>query len=319
MRLDGGRRPRERSAVRDLSNSDDQQNRQRAFSYYANRSQADLNTGRESLAGRPSERRASTRLQKLRRHSGWVIGSGLLLAAVLYQLQLSSAPRVVSLIPAAEAPFLRDTSVYARAAGKLIASSPANRNKLTINNAAIAADLRKQFPELQSVTVGLPFLGGQPTIYVRPADPALVLATNNETFIIDQQGRALSTLTSEAQLERLRVPSVTDKSNLGFKLGDQVLTRSVTAFIQSVARQHRAQSLDIRAMVLPAGASQLDVYPAGKDYFIKYNTQASAADASEAASLQAGSYEAVRRHLEVKRVTPTEYIDVRLPDRAYYK
>lgn len=291
----------------------------RTFSYYANRSQAELNTGRESLSDKPLPRRLPGRFHRLRIHAGWVTGGVLLLAVVLYQLQLSSTPKVVSLVPASDAPFLRDGRVYQEAATKLISNTPTNRNKLTINTTAISSQLREQFPELQSVTVGLPLIGDTPTIYLRPADPALVLVTDNETFIVDQQGRALSTMTSEAQLTRLKVPTVTDNSKLNFELGDQALSRSVTTFIQTVARQHRAHKADIRAMILPAGSSELDVYPAGKPYFIKYNVHTATADAEKAATLQAGTYEAVRRHLEAKNQTPDQYVDVRLPGRAYYK
>ncbi len=287
-----------------------------AFSYYASRSQTELNTGRETWADKPVQRRLPTKLRKLRNHAGLLAGGTLLLAIVVYQLQLSSTPHVVSIIPASDAPFLQDTRVYQLAAGKLIDESVTNRNKLTINTSGIAADMRQQFPELQSVTVGLPFLGDRPTIYVRPADPALVLVAAGDSFVIDQRGRALTEARSQAQMTRLNIPTVTDQSNLSFKLGDQVLSRQTTMFIRTIAQQHRAHNTDIKAMTLPPAASELDVYLADAPYFIKYNIQ----DNDKLAAVQqTGNYFAVRKHLAGKNLIPQQYVDVRLQGRVYYK
>ncbi len=304
-----------RHPVRRTANRQDQ-SYSKPFSYYANRSQSELNTGRETWADKPVPRRTPGRLQKLKAHWTMIAGGVLLLAVVIYQLQLSSTPNVVSLVAASDAPFLRDTKIYQQAATKLIDNSTTNRNKLTIDTSGIAASLRQQFPELETVTVTLPLLGDRANIYVKPADPALVLATANETFVIDERGRALSEARSQAQLTRLQIPTVTDQSNLAFKLGSQALSRQTTAFIQTVARQHRAHKIDVRAMTLPPAASELDVYITGKPYFIKYNIHDGDA---EAASLQTGSYIATSRHLAAKNITPAQYIDVRLQGRVYYK
>lgn len=288
------------------------------FSYHASRAQTELNTGRETWSDKPGHRTVPSQLQRIRMHWhwAWLAGGALLIAGVVLQLQLSNIPKVVSLIPASDAPFLQDSVVYQQAATKLIESSVVNRNKLTINTLGIADTLKQQFPELQSVTVTLPLLGDAPIIYLRPADPALILVTANKSFIVDKRGRALAEVQSQAQLMRLRLPTVTDQSNLSFKYGDQALSRQTTAFIQTIARQHAAQKAEIQAMTLPSAASELDVYLTGKSYFIKYNLQH--AD-EQSANLQAGSYAAVTRHLTTKDIVPSHYVDMRLQGRAYYK
>jgi hypothetical protein len=231
-------------------------------------------------------------------------------------MQLVSTPDVVSLVPAADAPFLRDTRVYTEAAAKLIGSSATNRNKMTINTAGIASGMQAQFPELHSVTVAVPLIGDTPTVYIRPADPELTLVTAGGTFIIDRHGRALGEPRASGQYSQLGLPTVTDQSSLTFKLGDQALPRSTALFIRTVARQYDAQRATIKAMTLPAGRSELDVYPSGKQYFVRYNIQ----DATEkAAELQSGAYFAANRHLTGKRITPSQYVDVRLQGRVYYR
>lgn len=288
----------------------------RAFSYYANRSQSELNVGREAAADRSDARRMPGRLRTLGIRSGWLALAVIVSGVVVYQMQLSSDVKVMSLVPASDAPFLRDTAQYGAAASKLIDGSATNRNKLTINTGGIATALRQQFPELQSVTVTLPIIGDRPTVFVRPADPSMVLVSGGDTFVIDQQGRALSATTSASQLERLKIPTVTDQSQLRYKLGEQALPRSITTFIQTVSRQLHAQNAEVRAMTLPAVASELDVYLADTPYYIKYNLH----DTDErAAEIQTGTYFAVSRHLAAKRIVPTQYVDVRLQGRAYYK
>lgn len=292
----------------------------RMFSYYANRSQSELNIGREVMLDKPTRKRVPGKLRQLRTHAALLFGAVFVLGVVIYNLQLSSQPTIQSLVSSTDAPFLQPSQTYQQAAEQLIRGSALNRNKLTINTSDITDKLRQQFPELQSVTVTVPLLGDRPVIYIRPADPAMVLAASSGTFLIDRQGRALSEAGSQSQLDALGIPTVTDQARLQIRLGDQVLSRDTAVFIATVSRQLQASDAKITAMILSANGSELDVYPAGKPYFVKYNLHAGAETAAEdAAATQTGSYLAVRKHLDAKRVVPRQYIDVRLAGRAYYK
>lgn len=287
-----------------------------AFSYHANRSMTDLNVGREMASDQPAVRRLPSGLRRMLDRTAWLAGGVLLVALTVYQMQLSSKPTVVSLVPASDTPFLRDTDTYSQAAGKLIAESALNRNKLTVNTTAISNSMLQQFPELQTVTVSLPLLGHTPTVYLRPADPALVLVSGSESFVIDMQGRALSQTASVSQLERLNVPTVTDQSDVEVSLGQQTLPRRTAAFIAEVSRQLRAHDVGVKALTLPAGAGELHVHVEEAPYFIKYNIQA---ESGQAAEQQTGTYLAVRKYLADRGRKPSQYVDVRLEGRAYYK
>jgi hypothetical protein len=287
-----------------------------AFSYHANRSMTELNIGREMPADQPVARRLPGGLRRMLDRTAWLAGGVLVIALITYQMQLSGKPAIVSLVPASDTPFLRETDIYARAAGALIDGSALNRNKLTVNTTAIADGMLRQFPELQSVTVSLPLLGHTPTFYLKPADPALVLASGDDSFVIDLQGRALSRAASTSQLERLNIPTVTDQSDVAVGLGRQTLPRRTAAFVAGVSRQLRASDVSVKAMIMPAGASELHVYVNEAPYYIKYNIQD---EAGEAAEVQTGTYLAVRKYLSDKARQPAQYIDVRLQGRAYYK
>lgn len=288
----------------------------RTFSYYAARSQSEVAFGRETAQEKPPIRRLPTRLQRLRKHSGWLLAFMVALAGLIYELQLSTLPKVVSLVSATEAPFLQESQVYQLAAQQMFAESAANRNKLTVDANAIAARLRERFPELQEVSIALPILGDRPTIYIRPAAPAMVLAASNGTYIVDENGRALADAKAGTNISRLRIPSVTDQSGLAVELGQQVLPRSATAFISRITGQLRSQQLNPQSMTLPAAAGELDVYIAGKPFFVKFNLEKGGA---ESALVQSGTLLAVLKKLEREAKQPAQYIDVRLEGRAYYK
>lgn len=306
-----GRRPRDpqRQAMPSVGQN-------RTFSYYAARSQADFNTGREAVQEKPPLRRLPTRFQRLRKHSPWLLAGLLLVALMVYELQLSTTARVVSLARSSDAPFLQDSKVYQQAASQMFAETASNRNKLTVNAADIAARLQQRFPELQEVSISLPVIGDRPTIFVRPAEPAMVLAASNGTFIVDENGRALAEATAGTNLRRLQVPSVTDQSGLSVKLGKQVVPRSAAAFINTVATQLQAQKIGVQSMTLPVAAGELDVYIAGKPYFVKFNIQKGNEDSP---LVQTGTLIALLRKLEREGTAPSQYVDVRLEGRAYYK
>jgi hypothetical protein len=252
----------------------------------------------------------------LRKHSGWLLLAVALIVLGIYQLQLSTSPRVIALMSNADAPFLQDSNIYGTAAQKLFNASAANRNKLTVNASDIALELRRQFPELQEVSISLPLVGSQPTLYVRPAKPALVLAASNGTYVVDENGRALAEVTARTKLSSLKVPTVTDQSSLRVELGRQVLPRDATDFVGLVSAQLAKQKLSVQSMSLPAAAGELDVYVADKPYYVKFNLQQGSEDS---AAVQLGTLIALVKKLDKDRVAPAEYIDVRLEGRAYYK
>ncbi len=310
------RRPEQRAPGRQPLSRMPEVGQNRTFSYHASRSQNEFNLGREAVQDKLPARRLPSKLQRLRRHSGLLFLAVLAIILLVFEMQLSAVPKVVSLANSSDAPFLQSTDVYERAAAKLFQSSPSNRNKFTVNAPAIESALRNDFPELKDVSVALPIVGHQPVVYVQPASPALILSTNNGTFVVDENGRALIKADATTQLDNFKVLTVTDQSGVLIRLGKQALTHATTTFIQTVTRQLQAQHVSVKAMTLPAASSELDVYIGGTSYFVKFNLQ----DTNDsAANIQTGTYLALKKHLEEQGKTPGQYVDVRLEGRAYYR
>jgi hypothetical protein len=304
------------SAVRQRLTSLPPAGQNRTFSYHASRSTSDFNLGREALPNKPPLRRLPSRIQRLRRHFGWLLALVLFVGAASYEMQLSTRPVVLSTVQASDAPYLQSSQTYAQAASELFNASAANRNKLTVNTTQISRRMLAKFPELQDVVISLPLIGDRPTMYIKPASAALVLSTASGRYILDDSGRAVSTANGGSGVAHLRLPVVSDKSGLQVRISQQILPHSTVLFIATVRQQLAAQKLTISSMALPAQASELDVYLEGRPYFAKFNLHDAAADA---AVLQSGTLAAVTHKLTKQGITPAEYIDVRLEGRAYYK
>lgn len=291
------------------------ESRPRAFSYYANRSQQGENTGRLQVREQAISRsRTRDLLRYWLSHLGAVIAVLAILVCAVSVLSLSANPKIMPLTSSSSGRFLSDSSVYAEAASRILDSSFANHNKITINTGSIAKQLMREFPELSDVSVTLPLLGHRPIIYIEPTKPVFVLvASSHKAFVIDTNGRALIDTSRTSGLDKLNLPVITDQSGLIVHQGDIVLPREDVQFIKEVIGQLKARHIGVKSMTLPPVASELDVVPAGQKYKVKFNLH------SQTARQQAGTFLAVRQKLKKDNVTPSKYVDVRVDGRAYYK
>jgi len=281
------------------------------FSYHANRSVREANQYRD--AEREQNPKMSRRAQQLR----WLKKApniALLLACVVlaaFCLQLSSKPKVQAVGTSGSELFLRDKQVYATAAQE--AFTPwLNSNKLTVNADKISADLKKQFPELQAVSVSLPVFGTQPTVYIQPAIPKLILVASSGMFVLDANGRALISGNQVAKLTELGVPVVNDESGIPIEPGNIALPKDTVSFISEVVGQLKAKQLTVTSMTLPGGTNELHVKISGLGYSVKFNLHGNARE-------EAGAFLAVKQYLEGAKKAPRAYVDVRVENKAYYQ
>ncbi len=284
------------------------------FSYHAARSMRP-DTLRD--IDRPDEATIAARRKRRRSLASNARVVGVTLAVILFavlDLMLSTTPKVVETGDSSGQIFLRSSATYAAAARQLLSSSAFNHNKVTVDTKQISADMQREFPELTAVNVTLPFVGSQPVIYIQPAAPKLVLATQSSgSLVIDNEGRALISTTQVTGLSKLHLPTVTDQSGLKVKVGESALTAADVSFVAEVVGQLSAKGVTITSLTLPVASSELDVRVSGASYFIKFNLAAT--DARQ----EAGTYLAVRNYLATHSQTPLAYVDVRVPGRAYYK
>ncbi len=284
-----------------------------AFSYHALRSEQDVSTGRQEP--RP-DRRAQTRPFWQFWSKRFVMAATLVVAiAVFVNVSVLLPSAKITLLDGASAtnPLLRSNGAYQQAADAILTKSVWNRNKITVNTGALRAGLLKQFPEIDDASVSLPLFGHRPVVYLQPAQAALILNASNGSFVVDTRGKALLSASASASSTTSGLVQLTDQGGLTVKLNQQALTAQDVAFIQTIISQLKARGFSVASMTLPASASELDVQIAGKPYFVKFNLNNS--DARQ----QAGTFLATVTQLGRQNVAPTQYVDVRVDGRAYYK
>jgi hypothetical protein len=238
---------------------------------------------------------------------------GLVIAVLgIYLLLLSPNPKLAVINNSSQQLIIRDQSEYRQGASKLFRGSWLNYSKATIDTHKIRSAMLAKYPELQDVSVTVPFFTARPTVYIVPARPALSLQASNGNFILDSRGKALIRAENVPEGSNLSVPAVTDQSNARINLNQQALSGESVRFIETVSAQLHAKQT-ISSLTLPSGVNELDVRVKDQPYFIKFNL------ADHTPREQVGTYLATIRELNRQHIVPAQYVDVRVAGRAYYQ
>ena len=274
-----------------------------AYSYYASRAKPQGRSSEGRIALPIDENRTS--LKNLKQHTILILclAVGLVCTGKVLLLIPSSKVVVVDTSQTLQLP----TEAYAAAANKYLRSSVLNGNKLTLNTNGIARDMKRQFPELESVVVAVPLVGNRPVVYVSPTHAAFVLEAPTGLYTIGDEGYVLAKL--RAPLDTL--VHLKESSNRIPLVGKRFFPGSTISFALTVQYQLQKAGYTVQYMELP-GASpyELAVYLDGKSYRIRFNLQADALQ-------QSGGAVATLRQLAQNQ--PNEYLDMRTLGRAYYR
>lgn len=290
----------------------------RVFSYYASRLNNSEQYSESSTRISDGDKTIFTKMRfiKLKKHrlSHWVFVAALLVGG-FFALSLDAKPRI-SVLPvnSLSATLSQDPSVYENAALRLIKSSPFNRFKPVINTLSLADDLKAEFPELSEVSVRVPLVTRKTIFEVKPSVPTFIIVSKSGiSFVIDENGRAVVELARVKNKESLNgLVFINDDSGLEISTGESVLPREDVEFIRATIYQLESGGQKIMEMSLPQVANELHLRLEGDPYFVKFNM---AGDTR----IQAGALLAVKQKFQQEAITPSEYIDVRVEEKAYFK
>lgn len=277
------------------------------FSYYSTRQSSNVQSSSQTRQPRNDQQTKQgivTILPSL-------LAMFVIVACVLYATSLDSQPRI-QINSSTNKQLLRDSNFYQKAGGKIIQSSIFNRSKLTIDTNGVAAELEGEYPELGKVSVIIPLVSRRPIIEVQPAQAMIRLTGSSGSFIVDEQGRVLVKGADATSRVRDSLPNVIDESGLKLELGKQVLPITVVDFINQLASQLNAKHITSQSLTLPAIANELHLRVEGTTYYVKFDLQGDPRQ-------QAGAYLAAKEKFETDKTTPSEYLDVRVPEKVFYK
>ena len=284
------------------------------YSYYASRSSSN-EKNRKEVQGRgelPADKPHRPILGRLL----LILFILLLIIAALDLTWLNSQPKIFFLYSpnSNNKTLLQSMSVYQKYAAKTLSESFSSNNKITINTGALTNKMMDQFPELGSVSIVLPVIGHQPSFYLQPAQPGLILQVSNFNYLLNNQGRVLSRKSvTDNSLLKFALPIVSNQAALTYKTGQQAMSREDIAFIEYVYEQLSLHNIAVSSSGLIANSRELDVrINSPQPYYVKFNLENTQQE-------QVGTYLAVYDQLQKQSVNPAQYIDVRVPGRAYFK
>lgn len=228
----------------------------------------------------------------------------LILLGIGYSSMIKANPKVV----------VSDTSFHAAAVYQTVAAvnlkQLKNRNKITFNEESLAASLQKQFPEINNVQVELPFFSEQPTIRIAVGKPAFILQSSAGGFVINASGIAVTKASKLPGAKDLM--KVQDQSGFDIRSGSQVLSTGNVTFIQNLVAQCRLARVAISNLILPSQPQEIYLRTSDQPYYVKFYLGGDVLT-------QTGQFLAARKNFMASGQTPSQYLDVRIPGKIFYK
>ena len=277
------------------------------FRYSSNRMASDRGFDRGAAERQQAH---SQKLAQRLRSLPYTVGLACLMLGAIYLSTLSTIPQIVI---SGNQQLVRDKSTYQSKAQQLLASKFQHRFKAGLNGQELALQLQDSFAELSSVDISTPLLRHRPVIELVISAPAVVFVSGEHTYLIDERGIVLFDLKDANHgVDTTKLPVLSDQTSFTAEVNKPALTIGQVNFIKEIVHQLSAKKLEISSMELVSGGGELDIRLKGAGYKVKFNFY-------EEGRRSAGAFLAAKEQVEREGVQPNEYIDVRIPTRAYVK
>ena len=277
--------------------------KQPAFQYSSNRSKSER-TSREQT----DQENTATQIRKSLCKFLYACSIVTILIGAIYASILSAEPVLVldNKQTALRPYYSEDATVFAR-------TGVQSFSKFTLNRKKIADQLQSKYPEMIAVDVTTPLFARRAVIKVEIAKPAVVLTSGSSTYLVNDLGVVMfDTANTKNYIKKESLLQINDQSSTPVQAGKPALTSVQVVFITELKRQSEAKQLPITTASLNAGGGELHIKHSDLPYIVKYNLY-------EDARKSFGTFIATKEKGEQTRQKPAEYIDVRIPERAYIK
>ena len=283
------------------------QKKQQSFHYSARRTESNRQFDRQEVMDEPEKRPKKQAKEKWQLRIRRI---GLLLVVVIL-LWLNFLPGSITIVnPQALDADPADVRTFAENEAK---KSILNKSKLTLREDQIALALKDHYVGFSDVQVSSDLFGRHIILNIQSSRPAVLLSNGTNVYIIGQNGVALADNSKKKPgFDSNSIPLVQDQSAITIEVGKQALSTDQVTFIEEVAFQLESGDMPISTMILLPGGGELQVRFGKVDYYGKFSMY-------EDARKSSGTFLAMKDEADKLNTKPREYIDVRIPERAYIK
>ncbi len=243
----------------------------------------------------------------------FLLGVGALIASCVYVLFFSPLLRIreVSLVGNKIVTNKEINAIISEESGKKVWGLIPRDSFLLFPRSRIADRLRRAFPLIASVSLDRQ-LPGRIAVTVAEYEPVLLWTSKGDWYVVDILGRAVVQISPE-QAETIKLPVVTDELDQTFGLQETVASSQLVTFVGQIAALIPQQTnLVIRDISVPSAAAG-EVHLHMTEGFVVYvdPTRDAADQVSILSDLLAKEIKDKRKRIQ--------YIDLRVPNWAYYK
>lgn len=288
-----------------------QSTKQKSFHYSSLRALDDRNFDRKSVVDDQKSINKDSQKQVLKTMPG-IFSVVLIVLGIIYLLTLSTKPHIIVTNPSAKTQTINKQSLNKKTE-EVLKTSILNRLKMTFRTEDVSSRLLKVSPEIDSASISINLLRHSPSIKVTLSEPSVLLSNNGRLFVIGSSGKVLADVTRDKTYFKTdNLPLLQDNSTIDISVGKIALTSLQVDYINQMIYQTSQAGVNVSSMDLVNNGSELDVKYGKLSYYVKYNF-------FEDARKSSGVFLATKANLEKDKITPAEYIDVRVPERAYVK
>jgi hypothetical protein len=207
-----------------------------------------------------------------------------------------------------------ESAVYRKAAEEAIKSNFLNRSKLLFQNVSFEQKLKEQFPEISQVRPVMPLGGRNLSVVITVSDPFAAVFSGSDTGIVNADG-VLVVKNSQSVPDDLTKLRFTDPQS-NFEVGSRILTSSEVELLKLLQTEMStlvfkdSTSANISEVLFNVADGQIEAKLQDKSFFIKLSS-------FNSAEIQVGGAKATLKQLDREDKLPTQYIDVRVPGRAF--
>ena len=185
-----------------------------------------------------------------------------------------------------------------------------NHTKLSFNQNGLVSAIKQQFPELSTVNLSLPIISQTPSLKLKVSKPTFFMTDSTGTYVIDDQGVVVGKSLSLPSI--MGLINITDQSGFKLQPGKAAMSTTTITFINGLLLQCQSAKVPVASITLPNIGPELDLITKDQPYYVKFYSTGDLAT-------QAGQFLATRHQLIQTHVTPSQYLDVRVSGKVYYK